>query len=71
MEKLRTEQEIAFLYVTHDIATARYFANNILVMYAGHIVEEAGGEELIQDPNGFLMGHRDGCPPGRREQHQQ
>lgn len=50
MAKLRDEQNIAFLYVTHDIASARYFADETLVMYAGHIVEAAGGEELIQDP---------------------
>lgn len=50
MEKLRTEQGIAFLYVTHDIASARYFADDILVMYAGHIVEKADSEELIQNP---------------------
>jgi peptide/nickel transport system ATP-binding protein len=50
MAKLRDEQNIAFLYVTHDIASARYFADNILVMYAGHMVEGALGEELITDP---------------------
>jgi len=50
MEELRAEKNIAFLYVTHDIASARYFANDILVMYAGHVVEKAGGEQLIQNP---------------------
>jgi peptide/nickel transport system ATP-binding protein len=50
MARLRDEQGIAFLYVTHDIASARYFADEILVMYAGHIVEGAESEELIQDP---------------------
>jgi peptide/nickel transport system ATP-binding protein len=50
MADLRDEQGIAFLYVTHDIASARYFSDEILVMYAGHIVEGASAEELIQDP---------------------
>ena len=50
MAKLRDEQGIAFLYVTHDIASARYFSDEILVMYAGHIVEGAHSEDLIQDP---------------------
>jgi peptide/nickel transport system ATP-binding protein len=50
MAQLRDEQNIAFLYVTHDIASARYFADDILVMYAGHMVEGAASEELIQDP---------------------
>lgn len=50
MAKLRSDQDIAFLYVTHDIASARYFADEILVMYAGYIVEGSSSEELIQDP---------------------
>jgi len=50
MAQLRDEQNIAFLYVTHDIASARYFADEILVMYAGFIVEQARAETLISDP---------------------
>ena len=50
MASLRDEQNIAFLYVTHDIASARYFADETLVMYAGHIVEQADSETLIQEP---------------------
>jgi peptide/nickel transport system ATP-binding protein len=50
MAQLRDEQNITFLYVTHDIASARYFADETLVMYAGHIVEGANSEALIQQP---------------------
>jgi peptide/nickel transport system ATP-binding protein len=50
MAALRDEQNIAFLYVTHDIASARYFADETLVMYAGHIVEGATSEELVKEP---------------------
>lgn len=50
MAKLRDEQNIAFLYVTHDIASARYFADETLVMYAGRVVEGGDSESLIQDP---------------------
>lgn len=50
MASLRDEQNIAFLYVTHDIASARYFADETMVMYAGHIVEKADSETLIQQP---------------------
>src|SRR5262249_15200547 len=35
MLKLKEERGIAFLYVTHDLASARYVADDILVMYAG------------------------------------
>lgn len=50
MAQLRDEQNIAFLYVTHDIASARYFADETLVMYAGRIVEGGNSEELITNP---------------------
>ena len=50
MAKLRDEDNIAFLYVTHDLASARYFADETMVMYAGHVVESGGSEELISNP---------------------
>ncbi len=50
MARLRDEDNIAFLYVTHDLASARYFADETMVMYAGRTVESGGTEELIADP---------------------
>ncbi len=50
MAKLRDEENIAFLYVTHDLASARYFADETLVMYAGRVVEGAPSEALVQEP---------------------
>ncbi len=50
MAELRDQQQIGFLYVTHDLASARYFSDEILVMYAGFIVEQAESEELISNP---------------------
>ncbi len=50
MAELREKQGIGFLYVTHDLASARYFSDEILVMYAGYIVEQASSEELISNP---------------------
>ena len=38
MLRLKEERGIAFLYVTHDLASARYVADDILVMYAGQVV---------------------------------
>src|SRR5256885_16698345 len=35
MLRLKEDRGIAFLYVTHDLASARYLADDILVMYAG------------------------------------
>ncbi len=50
MLKLKEEHEIAFLYVTHDLASARYIADDILVMYAGQIVERGPAEEVLAEP---------------------
>ncbi|XXY02361.1 ABC transporter ATP-binding protein [Sorangium sp. So ce296] len=50
MERLKEERGISYLYITHDIASARYVADRTMVMYAGHIVEGAPSEELMQQP---------------------
>jgi peptide/nickel transport system ATP-binding protein len=50
MLKLKAEHKIAFLYVTHDLASARYLADDILVMYAGQIVEQGPIEDVLADP---------------------
>jgi peptide/nickel transport system ATP-binding protein len=50
MLRLKEEHGIAFLYVTHDLASARYVADDILVMYAGQIVERGPIEEVLADP---------------------
>jgi peptide/nickel transport system ATP-binding protein len=50
MLKLKEERQIAFLYVTHDLASARYVADDILVMYAGQIVEQGPIEQVLAEP---------------------
>jgi len=50
MSKLKEERGIAFLYVTHDLASARYVADDILVMYAGQIVERGPIEDVLSAP---------------------
>jgi peptide/nickel transport system ATP-binding protein len=50
MEGLKEQHGIGYLYITHDIASARYIGDQTLVMYAGYIVEGAGSDELIQHP---------------------
>ena len=50
LDDLRRRFSLAMLYITHDIASARYFADEVLVMYAGEIVERGPGEELTQRP---------------------
>ncbi len=48
--ELRSKFQLAILYITHDIASARYFADEILVMHHGEIVERGPAEALVQNP---------------------
>ena len=50
LDDLRQRFRLAMLYITHDIASARYFADEVLVMYAGEIVERGPAEEVTQHP---------------------
>jgi len=50
LDDLRQRLNLALLYITHDIASARYFADEVLVMYAGQIVERGPAEQVTQHP---------------------
>ena len=50
LDDLRKRLSLALLYITHDIASARYFADEVLVMYAGQIVEQGPAEQVTQQP---------------------
>lgn len=50
MLDLRDKYDIPFLFITHDLASARFMADRIAVMYLGKIVELAGSDEVISDP---------------------
>ena len=51
IDQLRQNLDLAVLYITHDIASARYFADEIAVMYAGKIVERGPAEHVTQAPS--------------------
>ena len=53
MSKLNKELGVAFVYITHDLATARYIAQNgkIVVMYLGKLVEIGSVTEVLSDPH--------------------
>jgi peptide/nickel transport system ATP-binding protein len=50
MLDLKELRDIAFLYITHDIASARYVADEVLVMYAGQIVEHGPTDAVLHEP---------------------
>lgn len=50
MAELRRTAGVSFLYITHDIASARYVADRLVIMYAGHIVESGPTESVLANP---------------------
>ncbi len=50
LRDLKERLHLAILYITHDIASARYFADDTQVMYAGRIVEGGDSESVTQHP---------------------
>jgi oligopeptide/dipeptide ABC transporter ATP-binding protein len=50
MADMRRDEGVSFLYITHDIASARYVADRIMIMYAGYVVESGPTESVLVDP---------------------
>jgi len=50
MRDLQERYGITFVYITHDLATARFFGTRIAVMYLGKIVEMGGIDEVLLSP---------------------
>lgn len=50
MQEMKFERQMSLLYITHDIATARYIAEDLCVMYVGHMVEWGDTDEIIHRP---------------------
>lgn len=48
--KMREKYGISFIYITHDLITARYICDRIAIMYLGNIVEIGPTEEIIYNP---------------------
>ena len=50
MQDLADQMGVTYLYITHDLAVARYMSNRLAVMYLGKIVELGEMEELLSNP---------------------
>lgn len=50
LARLQREENLGVLYITHDLATARHFSDEIMVMYKGNIVERGPSDEVILNP---------------------
>jgi oligopeptide/dipeptide ABC transporter ATP-binding protein len=50
MLKLKREFGFTYLYITHDLATAKFFCDRIAILYLGRIVEIGPSEAIYEDP---------------------
>lgn len=50
LNDMKSQLDLALLYITHDIATARFVAEDIMVMYAGQVVEWGAVESVLTNP---------------------
>ena len=48
--KLKQENKISIIYITHDLTTAYYSADNIIIMKKGEIVETGSVDNVLRDP---------------------
>jgi oligopeptide/dipeptide ABC transporter ATP-binding protein len=50
MLELKEELDLTYVYITHDLATAKFFCDRIAIMYLGRIVEQGPADEIYSDP---------------------
>jgi len=50
MQELQKKYEISFIYITHDLATARYFGQRIAILYLGKIIEVGLINQVLTNP---------------------
>jgi len=69
--RLRRELDMAVLFVTHDLAAARYIADRIVVLQHGRIVEEGPSEEVVSRPrHNYTKELLGSVPTGERGQYE-
>ena len=50
MKEIQKKNNISFIYITHDLATARYFGQNIIILYLGKIMEAGSINKVLMQP---------------------
>jgi len=50
MKEIQKKNNISFIYITHDLATARYFGQNIIILYLGKIMEAGSINQVLMRP---------------------
>lgn len=50
MNELKRKKGTSIMFITHDLGVVKQMADEVVVMYKGHVVERASAEELFKDP---------------------
>jgi len=50
LKQLQAEKKIAYLFISHDLSVVQHIANKVMVMFAGHVVEEGNIEDVFNHP---------------------
>lgn len=50
LSKIKREKNVAFLFITHDLAAARFFCDRIAVIHKGRIIETGPTKDVIENP---------------------
>ena len=50
MKKLKEEENVSFLYITHDLSTSQYVGDKIIIIYRGQIIEQGNIHEVLRHP---------------------
>ncbi|MCL6444798.1 MAG: ABC transporter ATP-binding protein, partial [Alicyclobacillus sp.] len=50
MNELKDDFHLSYLYITHDLASARYFGDRIMVLYGGRVMETGPSHDLVSNP---------------------
>ena len=50
MKNIQKKNSISFIYITHDLATARYFGQKIVILYLGKIMESGSIDQVLLEP---------------------
>jgi len=50
LKQLQAEKKLAYLFISHDLSVVQHIANKVMVMFAGHVVEEGNIEDVFNHP---------------------
>ena len=50
LKEIQTKNKISMIYITHDLATAKHFADKIVILNSGKIIEKGSIDEVLSNP---------------------